>query len=307
MLKKRDALHEWEREFGDIEKVTDFSGRKIARSAYNNNHSKFGWTVVCILPESEGGTYMTHNMICCNIETYREKAESFPRFKANGYSFIVKAVGCEYRILLNNAENEGFEKCNQIQHTDFRKGEEGVKFWHTCENTEISFFTGYAKINISTSNFGKLMLNRFRIFIEKIFEIPVTAVKQDSDRHAEFTIISYNLATREDTRDFLSKCIIFNTYATFYLRETVDCRINIYCGMKEYNINRDFSAEKIKKEIVNMETDYIESFAIDELIEKNTGAGRKQNLERTLNGFYKYNRCYKELRNELVSIQKNNF
>lgn len=302
MLKKKDALNEWEREFGEIEKVTDFSGRKMARSAYNNNHSKFGWTVACILPESKGGEYMTHNMVCCNIDTYREKGERFPAFVANGYSYIIKEVKNDYRILINHARNEGIHKSDKMLEADLRNGAEGVKYWHTCEDTDKHIFVAYAKIHIQTDDLGKLMMKRMRIFAEKIFELPAVMVKQESETQMEITFINFHLPTREDTKSFLSDCIIFNTYARFYLNEELNCKINIYCGMKDYISESNMSISDIIHEISDMEINYKETFAIDELIKINTRAGYKKQLGEPVNGFYKYNMCYKDLKNYLHMI-----
>lgn len=302
MLKKKEAIEEWEREFGDIEKVTDFSGRRMARSAYNNHHSKFGWTVACILPESKDGAYMTHNMICCNNDTYEEKGENFPLFTANGHSYAIKEIKNSYKILLNNARNEGYVETSAYADPDFRKGAEGIEYWHKCEDIKAAFFAGYVKINITTDQFGKLLLDRIVIFIETLFNLPVMYIKKKSEKSMELTLTDFNLPTKDDTKRLLSKCITLYTYANFYFNEVADCKLNIYCGMKEYVPGSKQSFEKIMEDIIDMDIDYAEGFAIDELIKKNTRAGERKQLGEPVKGFYKFNLCYKDLRSELINI-----
>ena len=66
-LNKETASRLWIKQFGKKQKAVDFSGRTIARAAYNDRNSEYGWNVDHILPESRGGKTADHNLICCHI------------------------------------------------------------------------------------------------------------------------------------------------------------------------------------------------------------------------------------------------
>ena len=89
-LNKETALRLWTQQFGSKQKALDFSGREIARAAYNNRDSTFGWNVDHILPQSRGGKTADHNLVCCLILTNDEKADRFPCFKANGKEYRIE-------------------------------------------------------------------------------------------------------------------------------------------------------------------------------------------------------------------------
>ena len=89
-LNKETARRLWVKQFGKKQKAVDFSGRAIARAAYNDRNSEYGWNVDHILPESRGGKTADHNLICCHILTNDEKADKFPCFKANGKEFEIQ-------------------------------------------------------------------------------------------------------------------------------------------------------------------------------------------------------------------------
>ena len=88
----------WIKSFGKETKVKDFSGREIAKSAYGDRNSQYGWNVDHILPQSKGGTTADHNLVCCNIKTNDEKADKFPCFYANGKKFEIVRVQNHYEI-----------------------------------------------------------------------------------------------------------------------------------------------------------------------------------------------------------------
>ena len=77
----------WNKSFGKETKVKDFTGRTIAKGAYNDRNSEFGWNVDHILPQSRGGKTADHNLVCCHILTNDEKADKFPA--QCGFSVII--------------------------------------------------------------------------------------------------------------------------------------------------------------------------------------------------------------------------
>ena len=102
------------------------------------------------------------------------------------------------------------------------------------------------------------------------------------------------------TANVYSKCMTLNTYANFYFNEIAECRINTYCGMKDYVSDGRFSLEDVQKDMSEIEPDYKEALAIDELIKRNSGAGKRRQIGEPVNGFYKFNFCYKDLKGELI-------
>ena len=86
-LNRETAMWLWNKSFGKDTKAVDFAGRTIAKGAYNDRNSEFGWNVDHILPQSKGGATADYNLICCHIKTNDEKADTFPCFNANGIAF----------------------------------------------------------------------------------------------------------------------------------------------------------------------------------------------------------------------------
>ena len=76
-LNKEIANQLWVQQFGKKQKAIDYTGREVAKAAYNDRNSKYGWNVDHILPLSRGGKTADHNLICCHILTNDEKANNF--------------------------------------------------------------------------------------------------------------------------------------------------------------------------------------------------------------------------------------
>ena len=97
-LNRETAMRLWNKSFGKETKVKDFTGRTIAKGAYNDRNSEFGWNVDHILPQSRGGKTADHNLVCCHILTNDEKADKFPGFVANKKKFTIIKVENHYEI-----------------------------------------------------------------------------------------------------------------------------------------------------------------------------------------------------------------
>ena len=52
-LNRETAMRLWGKSFGKETKVRDFTGREIAKGAYNDRNSEYGWNVDHILPQSK--------------------------------------------------------------------------------------------------------------------------------------------------------------------------------------------------------------------------------------------------------------
>ena len=91
-LNRETAMRLWNKRYGKATTVKDFTGREMAKGAYNDRNSAKGWNVDHILPQSKGGVTAEHNLAICNIQTNDEKADKFPSFKANGIVFDIVKV-----------------------------------------------------------------------------------------------------------------------------------------------------------------------------------------------------------------------
>ena len=97
-LNRETAMRLWSKSFGKETKVKDFAGREIAKGAYNDRNSEYGWNVDHILPQSRGGKTADYNLVCCHIATNDEKADKFPCFVANKLKFEIVKFENHYEI-----------------------------------------------------------------------------------------------------------------------------------------------------------------------------------------------------------------
>ncbi len=118
----------WSKSFGKKTKVIDFTGREIAKGAYNDRNSEYGWNVDHILPQSKGGKTADYNLICCHISTNDEKADKFPCFMANGTKFEIVKVENHYEIK-KVAKTTKQTKTNDISDVNFYDSAAGVRFF----------------------------------------------------------------------------------------------------------------------------------------------------------------------------------
>lgn len=105
-INKETANRLWVKQFGKKQKAFDFADREIAKAAYNDRKSDFGWNIDHILPESKGGKTADHNLICCSIKANEEKADRFPAFKANGKLFEIQKRENHYEIIEKSGKKD---------------------------------------------------------------------------------------------------------------------------------------------------------------------------------------------------------
>ena len=127
-LNRETAMRLWSKSFGKKAKVIDFTGREIAKGAYNDRNSEYGWNVDHILPQSKGGKTADYNLICCHISTNDEKADKFPCFVANGTKFEIVKVENHYEIK-KVAKTTKQTKTNDISDVNFYDSAAGVRFF----------------------------------------------------------------------------------------------------------------------------------------------------------------------------------
>ena len=129
-LNRETAMRLWSKTYGKATKVKDFTGREIAKGAYNDRNSEFGWNVDHILPQSRGGKTADHNLICCHILTNDEKADKFPCFNANGKRFEIVKVENHYEIQ-SAAKSKKAKKEEDSGEINYYDSASGIKFLTT--------------------------------------------------------------------------------------------------------------------------------------------------------------------------------
>ena len=217
-LNRETAMRLWNKSFGKDTKVKDFTGRTIAKGAYNDRNSEFGWNVDHILPQSRGGKTADHNLVCCHILTNDEKADKFPAFKANGINFEIVKVENHYEI--KQITKEAKKKKKTPEHDDsvnFMDSASGVRFFKQLKGIQNkSRFVGSVLIRLqNVSNTAVID------FIEKFLDEENISYSMSSNYwNSETRIVAknYNMPLKEDNAKLLDKCILLNTYLKYYFK-----------------------------------------------------------------------------------------
>lgn len=303
-LNKETASRLWVKQFGKKQKAVDFSGRAIARAAYNDRNSEYGWNVDHILPESRGGKTADHNLICCHILTNDEKADKFPCFKANGKEFEIKKRQNHYEIIARS--NEADDPQEEV--INFLDAAQGLECWKQCRADGKDVFVGYVKIKVETENESDQLLERYRNFLSELFDTDLIFVEQQQSgfyalsgyakRTFVYTVIIDSIPTKEDTQNLLDNCVILNTYSLYFTNKTGFDNIQIVCGMEQYDSRFDATL-KCKNSILEKRVYFREDLAIDELVKINTSAEEELKDTYPQNGFYCYDRIYPQLEKDL--------
>lgn len=304
-LNKETAIRLWTQQFGKRQKALDFAGREIAKAAYNDRNSNYGWNVDHVLPLSRGGKTADYNLICCHILTNDEKADRFPCFKANTKEYEIQKRQNHYEIVERTPEQR--EEEDEV--VNFLDVAQGLKCWKQCKPYSGKFSVGYVKIRVEISNDSNQLLERYEKFLLELFDTESIFAEGIgryngyiySGQHNQdyiFTVIAGNVPTIEDTENLLNDCITLNTYSDYFISKTGFENIQIVCGMECYDSCFEMSLN-CKKDIVEKRVQFIDSLAVDELVKINTSA--KENLENVYpqNGFYPYNFTFTELKNNL--------
>lgn len=101
-MSKYRTVDVWNMVYGNKETVTDYSGRVMKKSACGNPNSVYHPTLDHIRPLSKGGSDVLDNIVICHRDTNEEKADCFPHWKSNGYTFKalrVKGSRVAYEIV----------------------------------------------------------------------------------------------------------------------------------------------------------------------------------------------------------------
>lgn len=297
-INKETALRLWKHFFGNAQKATDFTGRIMAKAAYNDRNSEFGWNIDHILPQSRGGKTADHNLICCHILTNDEKADKFPCFTANGKVFEIQKKQNHFEIV----PKESFEEDIDDESINFFDVAEGLQCWKDCKVREGNTFVGYVKIRVITSNDSTQLLERFERFLIELFNTKEIFVKDDFYSYRRcyvFTVIKHDIDTKDDTQNLLDDSIILNTYAEHFIKTTGFEDIKIVCGMECYKSEFEMSCN-IQRDIIDKRMEFPDALSITERIKINTEAKDKLgNNPSCYYGYYPYNRVYTKLHENL--------
>lgn len=310
-LNKETASRLWVQQFGKRQKAIDFSGREIAKAAYNDRNSAYGWNVDHILPQSRGGKTVDYNLICCHILTNDEKADRFPCFKANEKQFEIQRRQNHYEIMAKGAdpEEEGEETVN------FLDAAQGLKCWRQCKSRNEKAFAGYVKVKVETANEAAsepaLLFGRYGKFLAELFGTDSIFAENNgigyhnryymygSNCTCIFTVTVGNIPTQKDVQNLLDDCVILNTYNRYFVRKKLFRSIQIVCGMKCYE-NRFEMALRHKEDIVDKKVQFTGSLMIDELVKDNTNAEKELKGAICPTGFYPYNFIFTKLEEDLT-------
>lgn len=306
-LNKETAIRLWTQQFGKKQKVIDFAGREIAKAAYNDRNSHYGWNVDHILPQSRGGKTADYNLICCHILTNDEKADKFPCFKSNEKAFEIQKRQNHYEIVARNP-NMGEEVDEAV---NFLDAAQGLECWKRCKSHGRNAFVGYVKIRVEISNKSDQLLERYREFLFELFgaeSIFAEYVGCDNllcaysrNRTYIFTVVVGDVPTVEDTENLLDDCITLNTYSAYFTSKTGFENIQIVCGMKCYGSRLEMSLN-YKQDIIEKQVQFMNSLAIDELVKINTTAEQKLKGILPQNGLYPYNYIFTNLKKNLEKL-----
>ena len=280
-LNRETAMRLWNKAFGKETKVQDFAGRTIAKGAYNDRNSDFGWNVDHILPQSRGGATADHNLVCCHIQTNDEKANKFPCFNANSTAFEIIKVQNHYEI---RPKSNDSKKQKEIPETvDFFDSASGVRYFKKLKGVQNkSRFVGSILIRLqNVSN------NAVVDFIEELFRDENISFNKDMlysmslylTNTIRIIVSKFDMSLKEDSNALLDKCVLLNTYLSAYFLE---CG---YIGGFDIHYREDCFDDKTAMYSGNIDFRNVcyaslhNSMFVNSLVLINTDAGKKVEKE----------------------------
>lgn len=311
-LNRETAMRLWNKSFGkDTKKAVDFAGRTIAKGAYNDRNSEFGWNLDHVLPQSRGGVTADHNLVCCHISTNDEKADKFPCFTANGIAFEIVKVQNHYEIRTKSEKKESVEG-TKSEELDFFDSASGIRFFKKLKGIQNKKrFVGTVFIRL------RGLANTAVVdFIEELMSTDDIFFKTERSYNGSELIIvarNYDMPLKDDTSELLDKCILLNTYlgkyfvpgeyiTTYDIYYRVDCfddKASMYGQIENidwtsmtYRNSYDLFGT-LRSQLSGSNTLFVNGLVLD-----NTEAGKK--VEKNRNAEYtEYNYIYTQLSENL--------
>ena len=229
-LNRETAMRLWNKSFGKDTKAVDFAGRTIAKGAYNDRNSEFGWNVDHILPQSKGGATADYNLICCHIKTNDEKADKFPCFNANGVSFEIIKVQNHYEIRRKSKEPQKQE--NTEDNLDFFDSAAGIRFFKKLKGVQnkkrfvgtvfvsLHNVTNTAVVDFIEELFGDENISYItKTHYTSIYTAFYPVGNNVQGQDIQLKICDYNMPQRGNMAELLDKCVLLNTYLSSYFLE----------------------------------------------------------------------------------------
>ena len=304
-LNRETAMRLWNKSFGKDTKATDFAGRTIAKGAYNDRNSEFGWNVDHILPQSKGGATADYNLICCHIKTNDEKADTFPCFTANGVAFEIVKVQNHYEIRPRSKETK---QPQAVQETiDFFDSAAGVRFFKKLKGVQNKKrFVG--NVFVVLQNVANTAVVDF---IEELFgdeNITYSAKTNYSDfysfgssvrgQNIQVKIKDYDMPQKENIAELLDKCVLLNTYLSSYFLECEYISgFDIYYRVDCFDDKSKMYGSNFES-VDNLYLQPKNSMFVNELVLINTEAGEKVE-KKPYTDYAEYNYVYTNLSKNL--------
>ena len=295
----------WNKSFGKDTKATDFAGRTIAKGAYNDRNSEFGWNVDHILPQSKGGATADYNLICCHIKTNDEKADTFPCFTANGVAFEIVKVQNHYEIRPRSKETK---QPQAVQETiDFFDSAAGVRFFKKLKGVQNKKrFVG--NVFVVLQNVANTAVVDF---IEELFgdeNITYSAKTNYSafysfgssvrGQNIQVKIRDYDMPQKENIAELLDKCVLLNTYLSSYFLECEYISgFDIYYRVDCFDDKSKMYGSNFES-VDNLYLQPKNSMFVNELVFINTEAGEKVE-KKPYTDYTEYNYVYTNLSKNL--------
>ena len=304
-LNRETAMRLWNKFFGKDTKATDFAGRTIAKGAYNDRNSEFGWNVDHILPQSKGGATADYNLICCHIKTNDEKADTFPCFTANGVAFEIVKVQNHYEIRPRSKETK---QPQAVQETiDFFDSAAGVRFFKKLKGVQNKKrFVG--NVFVVLQNVANTAVVDF---IEELFgdeNITYSAKTNYSafysfgssvrGQNIQVKIRDYDMPQKENIAELLDKCVLLNTYLSSYFLECEYISgFDIYYRVDCFDDKSKMYGSNFES-VDNLYLQPKNSMFVNELVLINTEAGEKVE-KKPYTDYTEYNYVYTNLSKNL--------
>ena len=296
-LNRETAMRLWNKSFGKESKAKDFAGRVMAKGAYNDRNSEFGWNVDHILPQSKGGATADHNLVCCHIKTNDEKADSFPCFNANGISYEIVKVQNHYEIRAKDKKKIAESSNTEPDLFDSAAGVRLFKSLKGIQNKKR--FVGTVYIYLRSVTNGAVI-----DFIEKIFDKESISYKgntsgyYNNSSNVKITVTNYDMPSKSDTSELLDKCVLLNTYLSAYFMECEYINgFDIYYRGDYFDSKADLFRTEIK-EPGNGYYSKHDSLFVNELVLINTDAGEK--VQKSYSEYTEYNYVFTKLKENLL-------